>query len=74
MKSVDTLLLIIGCVTAAIGLVLLVAPRIPWLGNLPGDIQYRGKSTEFHFPVVTCIVVSIVLTIVLNVVLRVFRR
>jgi len=74
MKSLGMLLLIIGCVTAAIGLVLLVAPRIPWLGNLPGDIHYRGKNSEFHFPVVTCILGSIVLTIVLNLVLRLFRR
>ncbi|MBT3194803.1 MAG: DUF2905 domain-containing protein [Verrucomicrobia bacterium] len=74
MKQLGMHLLIIGFFTAAVGLVLLVAPKIPWLGNLPGDIHYRGKSTEFHFPVVTCIVVSIVLTVVLNVVLRWFRR
>ena len=68
------LLLVIGCVTAAIGLLLLVAPKIPWLGHLPGDIHWRSKNASFHFPVVTCIVVSIVLTIVLNVVVRLFRR
>lgn len=74
MKSLGMLLLIIGCITAALGLVLLIAPKIPWLGNLPGDVHYRGKNTQFHFPVVTCIVVSIVLTVVLNVVMRLFRR
>lgn len=72
--AVTLLLLIVACVTVAIGLVLLVAPKIPWLGNLPGDIHYRGKSASFHFPVVTCIVVSVILTLVLNVVLRLFRR
>ena len=74
MKSLGMLLLIAGCITAAIGLVLLAAPKLPWLGHLPGDIRYRGKNTSFHFPVVTCIVVSIVLTVVLNVLLRLFRR
>jgi len=74
MKNVGIILLITGCTIAVTGLVLLIAPRIPWLGNLPGDIHYRGKNTEFHFPVVTCIVVSVVLTIVLNVVLRLFRK
>lgn len=68
------LLLVVGCVTAAVGVVLLIAPKIPWLGSLSGDIHYRGKTTEFHFPVATCIVISIVLTIVLNVVLRLLRR
>jgi len=74
MKSLGMLLLIAGCITAVVGLVLLVSPKIPWLGHLPGDIHYQGDNTEFHFPVVTCVVVSIVLTIVLNVVMRVFRR
>jgi len=58
----------------SVGLVLLVGPRIPWLGNLPGDIHYRGKSKSLRFPVLTCIVVSIILTVVLNVVLRFLRR
>ena len=68
------LLLITGCITAAVGLVLLFAPKLPWLGHLPGDIHYEGKNTSFHFPVVTCIVVSIVLTVLMNLVLRLFRR
>ena len=74
MKSLGMLLLIAGCTTAAIGLVLLFAPRVPWLGHLPGDIHYQGKSASFHFPLATCIVVSIVLTVALNLVLRWFRR
>jgi hypothetical protein len=74
MKNLGMLLLIVGCMTAVIGLGLLIAPKMPWLGHLPGDIDYRGKNSEFHFPVVTCLVLSIVLTIVLNLVLRLFRR
>ncbi len=74
MKGLGMLLLLLGCVTAVVGLVLLLSPRIPWLGHLPGDIHYQGRNAEFHFPVVTCILISIVLTIVLNVVLGLFRR
>ena len=74
MKSLGMLLLIAGCTTAVIGLVLLIAPKMPWLGHLPGDIDYRGKHMSFHFPLTTCIVVSIILTIVLNLVLRLFKR
>jgi len=74
MRNLGMLLLIVGCATAGIGLVLLFAPRVPWLGHLPGDIHYRGKNTSFHFPLATCIVVSIVLTVVLNLVVRWFRR
>lgn len=74
MKNLGVLLLIAGLATAAVGLALLLAPRLPWLGHLPGDIHWRGRNTSFHFPVVTCIVVSIVLTVLLNLVLRLFRR
>lgn len=74
MKSLGMVLLIIGCCTAALGLVLMVSPRLPWLGHLPGDIHYQGRNTSFHFPVVTCIVASIVLTIILNVVMWLFRK
>lgn len=74
MKNLGVLLLIAGLATAAVGLALLLVPKIPWLGHLPGDIHWRGRNTSFHFPVVTCIVVSIVLTVLLNLVLRLFRR
>ena len=47
---------------------------VPWLGHLPGDIHYEGKNASFHFPMVTCIVLSIILTVLLNLVLRLFKR
>ena len=46
--------------------VLLLAPKIPFLGRLPGDIHLRGKNWSFSFPIVTCIVISVVLTLLLN--------
>ena len=38
-----------------------------WLGQLPGDLHYsNSKGTfSFHFPVVTCLVLSLVLTFLL---------
>jgi len=74
MKGIGMLLLILGCLIASAGLIMLVSPRIPWLGSLPGDIHYRGKSTSFHLPLTTCVVVSIVLTLLLNLVLSWYRR
>ena len=43
------------------------------LGQLPGDILYRGKNTTFYFPLATSILVSIVLSLVLFFLSR-FRR
>jgi len=73
-RTLGILLLIASGALAAVGLALLLAARIPWLGHLPGDIHYEGKRSSFHFPIVSCVVLSLVLTIVLNLILRIFRK
>ena len=58
------------------GLILLVAGLAwPWLsrlplGRLPGDIHIVREGYSFHFPIVTCIVVSVVVSLLL----WIFRR
>jgi uncharacterized protein HemY len=58
------------------GIVLLVAGLAwPWLsklpfGRLPGDIHVVREGFSFHFPIVTCIVVSLVLSLLF----WIFRR
>ena len=74
MKNVGMLLLVVGGTAAAIGLVLVLADKIPWLDHLPGDLLYRREHNSFHFPLTTCTVVSMILPVVLNLVLRWFRR
>ncbi len=59
-------LLILGLIIAAVGAVIMIGPKIPWLGRLPGDIHLRGKNWSFSFPIVTSIVISIILTVILN--------
>ena len=66
-------LMLIGGIIFAVGLIVLVAPKIPWLGRLPGDIDFKGKNFRIYFPIVTCIILSILLTILLNV-MNIFRR
>lgn len=67
-------LLILGGVIILLGLGLLLAGRVPFLGRLPGDISLRRGNTTVFFPVVTCLVLSIVLTVVVNLILLLFRR
>jgi len=59
----------LGLVVAGGAVWLLAKTGVP-LGRLPGDIHVQGERSSFHFPIVTCIVVSIVLTIILNIVAR----
>jgi DUF2905 family protein len=69
-REVGKLLIFLGGVTIVVGVLVLLASRIPWLGRLPGDVVVRRGPVTFYFPVVTSIVVSIVLTILLNIFLR----
>ncbi|MYA96603.1 MAG: DUF2905 domain-containing protein [Nitrospinae bacterium] len=59
-------LILLGAVLMVLGVIFLIAPKIPFLGKLPGDIHLKGKNWSFSFPIVTSIVISIVLTLLLN--------
>ena len=70
MEGMGRFLIVFGILAIVIGLVLLVVPRVPWLGRLPGDLVVRREHFTFYFPIVTSIVVSVVLTILLNIFFR----
>ena len=57
-------LIVIGLVIAAIGLAWPWLRRLPF-GRLPGDIHVVREGVSFHFPIVTCIVISIVVSVIL---------
>ena len=56
------LLIVFGALAIVTGLVWLLAPSIPWLGKLPGDIVVERDNFRFYFPVVTCILLSLLLS------------
>ena len=62
MQHPGWILTIVGLVIAAIGALWLLAPHIPWLGRLPGDIAVEREGFRFYFPIVTCIILSLLLT------------
>lgn len=55
--------MVLGVVIVALGLVLSMAGRIPWLGRLPGDIVYRRGSFTLYIPLATSILLSLLLTL-----------
>ncbi|MBW1676838.1 MAG: DUF2905 domain-containing protein [Deltaproteobacteria bacterium] len=61
--SLGKALIIIGLVIAGIGILLVLAPKVPWLGKLPGDILLKKDNFRFYFPITTCIIISIILTL-----------
>lgn len=63
MNDLGKMLLVMGLVVALVGVVLMLAGRVPWLGRLPGDIYVERGHWSFYFPLMTSIVVSVLLTL-----------
>ena len=68
--TLGRVLMILGAALFVVGLLLSLAPRVPWLGRLPGDIVYRRGNFTLYFPLVTSILLSVLLTLLLSL----FRR
>ena len=62
MQHIGKLLIVLGVTIAAVGLLLSLSGKIPWLGRLPGDIFIQKKNFTFYFPLATGIMISILLT------------
>lgn len=62
MPEMGKLLVFLGAALVVVGLLLWSGFGRGWLGQLPGDVNYSKGNFSFHFPIVTCIIVSILLT------------
>jgi len=70
LAGLGKLLLIGGLALAGVGLLLVLAGRIPLLGRLPGDVLIQRGNFTFYFPLVTSLLLSVLLTVVLNLLAR----
>ena len=66
MADFGKLLILFGTIVVIVGIILLISPKIPWLGRLPGDILIRRKNFTFYFPLATTIILSVILTVLIN--------
>jgi len=64
MAPLGRMLIILGIIIVAVGVLLLLAQKIPYIGRLPGDIYVKKDSFTFYFPLTTCIIVSLLLTLI----------
>ncbi len=71
--TIGRVLIIFGLVLAGLGLLLLLAGRVPGIGRLPGDIVIQTDNVTCFFPLATMLLLSILLTVVLNIAARLFR-
>ncbi|HNX91339.1 MAG TPA: DUF2905 domain-containing protein [Candidatus Omnitrophota bacterium] len=64
MNEIGRYLIIAGICIAAVGMVLLLAGKMPFLGRLPGDIILKKGDSVFYFPVTTCILISTIISLI----------
>lgn len=65
MSDMGKFLVVIGLLLVAAGAVIWSGVGRGWVGRLPGDIHYARGNFSFHFPIVTCLLLSILLTMLL---------
>ena len=53
-----------GVLIAAIGGMLVLAGRVPWIGRLPGDVYIQRGSWSFYFPLATSLILSGLFTLI----------
>lgn len=65
MEALGRTLVFVGLGISALGGLLWLSPRVPWLriGRLPGDISIQREGFGFFLPLGTCIALSVVATI-----------
>lgn len=64
-SAMGKILIIMGLIIVVIGALMILGPRIPFIGRLPGDIYVRRENFVFYFPITTSILISIILSLIL---------
>ena len=62
-QNIGKFLILLGLLISAIGGLLLLSGKVPWIGRLPGDILIQKKNFTFYFPLATSILLSLILTL-----------
>jgi len=63
LNSIAKIIILTGISIALVGLIMLAAGKISWIGKLPGDIYIKRDNFSFYFPITTSILLSILLSI-----------
>ena len=64
MGDLGRILVVLGLLLVVAGVIFSLAGKIPWLGNLPGDIAIQRERFTFYFPLATCLLISVIISLV----------
>ena len=70
LEPIGRTILILGIALVAVGLVLVMAPKIPFLGRLPGDIRIERDGMTIFIPLGSMILVSVLVSVVASLIGR----
>jgi len=62
-NDIGKTLIVLGLMIALAGVLLVFVGRVPWIGQLPGDIHIQRGNWHFYFPLATSIGLSLLLTL-----------
>ena len=65
MGEMAKMLIILGAVLIALGIMLLLLQKNPFLGKLPGDFLIKREHVTIYFPLATSIIISIIVSLIL---------
>jgi hypothetical protein len=70
LQGLGWVLIVLGVVALVAGIVIVLGPRVPILGHLPGDIVIQRDNVTIFIPLGTMLLVSVIATIVLALINR----
>jgi len=70
LEPIGRALVVIGLFITVLGAIMILTPRVPFLGRLPGDIVIQRDGLTIYIPITTMLIVSVLLSVVLNVIGR----
>lgn len=62
-QGIGRALIVFGVVLAGLGALVVLAPKLPWLGRLPGDVLIRRPGFTFYFPLASCLLASLAVSV-----------
>jgi hypothetical protein len=63
MHELGKVFLLLGVLLIVIGALLLLGPKVPLLGKLPGDLVIKRDNFTLYLPITTSIVLSILVSL-----------
>jgi hypothetical protein len=70
LEGVGRTLIFVGAALLVLGFLFVLAPRVPFLGRLPGDFTIEREGVRIYVPLATMLLVSVIASLLLALINR----